>query len=401
MLNYFDKLQRRVEKFRNKYVNQPRKAALKLAWWNLKCVFRKYEQVGKYQKADHLRIAFLLYGGMGDFLISLNYIWYFKRFLNDGSAEIDIYSKHNRDFYKVLGVEKDFVHTCYPQMNDEKVCSDYDLVVDLLLLPEILSCNEEVVRQYAPQLLPLIEQWQECKNNNVNFFQLSPGLNGLVGMYSLAQGRKRIQQADIGNLLNISEDFKFVPAIAVDEKDVLQKFGLNKPFITLNRGVDETNKCASSTKLYPLENFSKLVALLKKEYSDYLVVQLGVSMERCELIENVDINLVGKTTLEDVKVLLKNSVLHVDGEGGMVHLRHALTDKPSCVLFGPTDPKVFGYSNNINLRSTACPICCEWLHDRWSEYCLKTGKEPACLKALAPEKIMKEIIVRCALSVKE
>lgn len=386
MLNYFDKLQRRVEKFRNKYADKPRKAALKLVWWNLKYVFRKYEQVGKYQKADHLRIAFLLYGGMGDFLIALNYIWYFKRFLNDDSTEIDIFGD-KRDFSALLP-EGEFVHASYSKL---KFSYTYDLIIRLSRLPELFYIHEGTVNQYAKQLLPLLEQWKKYKNDNSKLFQYKPSFDSLINMQALIQGRKRIQQADIGNLLNISEDFKFVPAIAVDEKDVLQKFGLNKPFITLNRGIDETNKCASSTKLYPLENFSKLVALLKKTYPDYLVIQLGVSTERCELIENVDINLVGKTTLEDVKVLLKNSVLHIDGEGGMVHLRHALTDKPSCVLFGPTDPKVFGYSNNINLRSTACPICCEWLHDRWNEYCLKTGKEPACLQVLKPEEVMKRI----------
>ena len=391
MLNYFDKLQRRVENFRNKYADKPRKAALKLVWWNLKCVFRKYEQINKYQKADHLRIAFLLFGGMGDFLIALNYIWHFKRFLNDDSVEIDIYSENNRDFYKVLGAEKNFVHACYSKIDDKKVYSDYELVVRLTRLPEILVCDKNSIKKYVTKLLPLLEQYGEYKERNIKLFSFLPEFDSLVNMQCLILGRKRIQQADIGNLLNISENFKFVPTIAVDEKDVLQKFGLNKPFITLNRGVDEINKCAASTKLYPLENFSKLVALLKKAYPDYLVVQLGVSPERCEFIENVDINLVGKTTLEDVKVLLKNSALHIDGEGGMVHLRHALTDKPSCVLFGPTDPRVFGYSNNINLRSAVCPICCEWLHDRWNEYCLKTGKEPACLQVLKPEEVMKRI----------
>ncbi len=42
MKYYFEKLQRRVEKYKHKYQNKPRKAAFKLFWWNFKCLFKTF-----------------------------------------------------------------------------------------------------------------------------------------------------------------------------------------------------------------------------------------------------------------------------------------------------------------------------------------------------------------------
>lgn len=41
---------------------------------------------------------------------------------------------------------------------------------------------------------------------------------------------------------------------------------------------------------------------------------------------------------EKLKVILKHAKLHIDSEGGLVHLRHAIKGGPSVVLFGPTSP---------------------------------------------------------------
>ena len=42
MKNYFDKLQSKINKYKNTYSDRPNKAALKLCLWNLKCVFAKH-----------------------------------------------------------------------------------------------------------------------------------------------------------------------------------------------------------------------------------------------------------------------------------------------------------------------------------------------------------------------
>lgn len=66
---------------------------------------------------------------------------------------------------------------------------------------------------------------------------------------------------------------------------------------------------------------------------------MGESPERCKTLHGIDVNLIGKTDWDDLKILLKNALYHIDGECGMVHLRKALKTGPSVVLFGPTPIK--------------------------------------------------------------
>ena len=84
MLNYFDKLQRRVNQYRDKYEKKPRKAAIKLAWWNFKCMFKKFKfSDGKSVKftvsdASKLYVLIRLHGGLGDKSVSVNYLMQLK-----------------------------------------------------------------------------------------------------------------------------------------------------------------------------------------------------------------------------------------------------------------------------------------------------------------------------------
>ena len=75
----------------------------------------------------------------------------------------------------------------------------------------------------------------------------------------------------------------------------------------------------------------------------------------------------------------------------MVHLRHALTDKKSVVIFGPTSPDIYGYPNNLNIRSTVCPFPCEWIRYDWTSKCWKTHGEAICMKKLSAETVFEQI----------
>lgn len=134
--------------------------------------------------------------------------------------------------------------------------------------------------------------------------------------------------------------------------------------------------------------FWNLGCIFKKQNPNIKIVQLGVSKDRCESVSNVDINLVGQTTFADVLTLLTKSILHIDGDCGMVHLRHFLCKKPSLVLWGPTSPKLRGYPENINLRANVCNCeFCEWLvGERWQTHCIKTNScHGLCMEMLSPQ----------------
>jgi ADP-heptose:LPS heptosyltransferase len=48
--------------------------------------------------------------------------------------------------------------------------------------------------------------------------------------------------------------------------------------------------------------------------------------------------------------------MHIDDEGGLVHMATALGTK-CAVLFGPTPVGIFGYEQNINICADTCKEC--------------------------------------------
>ena len=136
----------------------------------------------------------------------------------------------------------------------------------------------------------------------------------------------------------------------------------------------------------------QIIDALKKQYPEYKIVQLG--SKTLSNFRNIDLNLVGKTSLEQLLALLSASRIHIDSEGGMVHLRHALNRKTSVVVHGPTSISTKGYSENINVRSKICNCnCCEWLMGKnWQSFCIKTNSAiPACMQDISSEMIIKKV----------
>ena len=198
---------------------------------------------------------------------------------------------------------------------------------------------------------------------------------------------KRWHQADMVEELNLTENFLF-PVSVKNEEEILGKFGLiSKKFITINREGGLAGQ-SDTTKLWPLEYYRKLIADLKETAPQYQIIEVGCG--KGERLGNADKNLAGKTSLEEIKVILKHALLHIDSEGGLVHLRHALKGGASCVFYGPTSPQVYGYSENISLCSNVCPIHCECYSRTWQNKCLR-GKR-ICMESITPQYALDKII---------
>ena len=100
--------------------------------------------------------------------------------------------------------------------------------------------------------------------------------------------------------------------------------------------------------------------MIHDEFPSLSIVQVGRENPESDLV-GTDIDLRDQTSFEELKVILKQSALHIDGECGMVHLNHALGGR-SAVLFGPTNMDFVGYPENINVKAKdACPLWCEWV----------------------------------------
>jgi hypothetical protein len=151
-------------------------------------------------------------------------------------------------------------------------------------------------------------------------------------------------------------------------------------FITVHNGFD-TNFIITerrATKCYP--HFTDVVGRIKVMRPDVKVVQIGTTTS--VPIDGVDFNLIGKTTLPLVAGLLKNSTLHMDNEGGLVHLASAL-GRRSLVVFGPTPSQYFGYPDNINIDPKTCGDCW-WLDELWMNRCMRGFNEPICMYSQPP-----------------
>ena len=207
--------------------------------------------------------------------------------------------------------------------------------------------------------------------------------------------KTRITGMDVGDFLQLKHDDKIKLTLPMNGREILKKYDLiDKPFITIQRGVDVMNKSSESTKLWSVENYEILSNLIKEKYPTIKIVQLGVSKNRCINISNVDLNLIEKTSFSEVLWILKNSLLHIDCEGGMVHLRHFLSAKTSIVLFGPTSPITRGYKENINIRTTKCNCqFCEWLiGENWQTYCLNTkNTKSLCMNSITPQTVFNQV----------
>ena len=237
-------------------------------------------------------------------------------------------------------------------------------------------------------LAPNLREWLKKINN---FAVICPEMlnagtvsDNLLERYSILQKRNRLSQADIGNFVKPTTQFKI--SLPQNKAEILQKFKLNKNFITVQRGVGKADKLNhNSTRCWAVENYNQLLKLIKKDYPNYQIVQIGD--ESCAEIENIDFNLCGQTSFEEMLVILDNAKVHIDGECGMVHLRHFLNAKPSVVLFGPTNENFYGYPENVNVTARPCGAVCDWLHLKWHDFCLFSGAEPLCQQALTPQNV--------------
>ena len=85
--------------------------------------------------------------------------------------------------------------------------------------------------------------------------------------------------------------------------------------------------------------------------------------------------------------------VNIDNEGGNVHLRHALNGGISAVIYGPTAPEFYGYSENINLRGNGCKYPCEWVINNWQANCARgfESENLPCMNSLTPEIVFNNI----------
>jgi ADP-heptose:LPS heptosyltransferase len=140
-------------------------------------------------------------------------------------------------------------------------------------------------------------------------------------------------------------------------------------------------------KSWDPNSWVSFVKIFKAVHPDVRIVQLGGKDDKA--IPGVDVSMVGQLDFSDSLKYLKGAVVHVDGDSGIVHARR-LFNKPSVVIFGPTNPKYFGYPENVNLEPGFCGDCW-WKKPDWMRKCVLDYPAPRCMDSTSPQLVVSAV----------
>jgi len=133
-------------------------------------------------------------------------------------------------------------------------------------------------------------------------------------------------------------------------------------------------------KNYPLALWQKTVNLLfEKNKTGLIVLQICEEQDKLDATQRLGFI----PPLRRVTALLRrvSCIVTVDSFPG--HLASAV-GTPGIVLFGPSNPLVFGHRSNINIRTDICPPCADTRRRRECQRSI-------CLEGISPESIVKNI----------
>lgn len=362
MDGYLERASRRADRFISKYGGNSWRGFFHFLFWNVGQIFYVRRPMRPIND-DVCRILFLLHGGMGDEILTLNYIQNLARFL-DLRHEIAVGALHPRDIgmIRTLCQGQDFIHHV---VEAGQSIRSFDLVFEMIRFPRLLYYHRAKIARLSVKLTKFADGMETFTAKNPFLFLYSTPADAFGIDYARFMGHDRLRQGDVDDLLGVES--LFCPKIVLETENVLAKFSLqNRPFITVARGSGGKNRNVSM-KLGSAEKYGGVLQKINARFPNLAVVQVGMASN--PLLAGVTHDLRGKTNLDEIMVLLRQSACHLDGEGGLVHLRHFLGGGPSVVLFGPTSAEFYGYPENANLSSGFCPKGCEWMTTDYETQC--------------------------------
>lgn len=321
-----------------------------------------------------IRIAIVNQDGMGDVILDLPLICKLKRDLKD-NVFIGYFSKYG-ELFNFAGL--------VDLKSNENVCKGYDLVLERSHSTFVLEWNEKRITEKSSQLAQFCKKMLEfqkdfsTKNNYRRIYD-----------YAAFMGIHRTEISDPTGILGIGRNDELLFGWDGSVFNVLDKYGLvGKKYITINRDI-EAKREGEHPKLWPKEYYTHLCKLIKMQFPDVLLVQIG-AMDRDGCIEGIDLDLLGKTSINELKIVLKYSLLNISSEGGTVHLKHALYGK-SVVVFGPTDENYFGYEQDFRFASRTCVGPCNYISNGWMKKCVKGFDKSECMSNVSADMVFSGI----------
>lgn len=385
MQDFFKQLEERTFRYKNTYANCPKWAMTHLLIWNFRGLFKKWrtpKQTSRITKNNLNGILFDLQGGIGDIIISLNYL-------------IQLHQKSNCDikFYlTVPDVMRDNTRLLISKHDIFELYTPSDRTdifiahITLCRIPNIIYISASDIEKKSEYLHNWLQHILLFNKQHPEYLNSGTTSDYLCTQYTKTNGRNRLSMADIDNLINVNSTFNI--STESDAK-ILSKYGLcANQYITLQCGIGALSGNGLSTREWPIERYNELIDLIHQQCTSLPLVQIG---NTADPQMNTNIDLRGKTSFNEFLVILKNAKLHIGGESGCIHMRHFMGARPSVVIFGPTSMEFYAYPENINISSDICSGC-EWLHSHWRERCIKTGTtKSACLQDITATNVINKI----------
>ncbi len=329
-------------------------------------------------------ILFITFGGIGESLINANFISKFQKKVNSEKVHIDVVDVHRPEIRaSIFEALQDAGIRTYG-MEFENNFQNYDAIIRIVRYPVILFLNETKLC-VVPQLKRYFDAWKVFEGAHRDMIISHPFMDYEGIAHSINAGIKRFQQPDINKLVGVVDlDYP----ISSGTSEILQKYDLqNIEYITIS--CDTGFSTGVSTKCWPDTNYKKLLCMFKDRFPGVLTVAIGSSTDSSAL-SYADLDLRGRTTLNDLKTLLGNARLHISGEGLSVHLRHVVKGGRSIVIFGSTSSAFYGYAENINISEPCSNGPCEWKSKTWATECLLGENPPPCTSKISAERVFAE-----------
>lgn len=328
-------------------------------------------------------LAFVLTGGIGDYIV-------IARFIRDlgahiGAMKFDTFSPNPTlaawAFARIPGF-----NAAYYDIAFDHVIREYDVG---MRLNQFAIVYDEHIRWTSVRrsngLTKVIDNLMRYRPKIEVFVERHPYMDNYLARAAVFGNATR--QDYLHKIAGLSYGGARLPL--AQEPNVLSRMGLHqRQYVTIHNGFDTgfVINGHRATKCYP--HFGAVVARLKRSFPDLQFIQVGTVTS--ELIQECDQVLLNKTSLDEVVSLLANAVLHIDNEGGLVHLAACLGTR-SVVVFGPTPSDYFGYPNNVNIDPPVCGNCW-WMTQTWMDLCPKRYETARCMTEQSPEVVADQAI---------
>jgi ADP-heptose:LPS heptosyltransferase len=338
------------------------------------------ELIDTVNNEKRLVVLIKIMGGIGDGIMAT--ALYNRIVMMAPDVIIDIYGE---SYYDFIYRNKSNVRRVIDYHKEDINYDEYDVALQTIWGVKVLACNYTELEKKSPQMYDAVLKSYEIESE---YGKVGKSLeNAYKIKTALVNKKDKFWLRGFGNVWNLSCDLMTIELYPeyIEEYNKLRL----KNYITINSDADRRRFKSDNdiaNKVWPVSYCNEFVKLFKSKYSNIKVVQVGAN--NSPTIEDTDYCFLGKP-LELVEYILKNAFLHIDDEGGLVHMATALGTK-CAVLFGPTPVGIFGYEQNINICADTCKECFG-IVPYWDKCCINYEYQKKCMYDITPDMVIDRI----------